>query len=294
MSFFNNNQNTQTAVNQNNIASEPAKSNVIPITVRTNDSNSSMPAGGLKPLNEERKTINIDAALTDDTPGTADFSSANQQQSTPDFSQLDVDTGIDFIETPVDKLSETEQGSSEGEKPAEKAINIVDKTPEAENLIDETPTMDAPTMDTSAPKTPVDLAPESTPLEAPAETPSLPKQPEAPAETPKETELHKAPKLDIDAEHAFDDANEDLFHTTREKITNLRKERNELIASVDEKEDELTALERLNSQYEIAGEYEKISYSDIDKLRNEIRDIRTQAETKERALRSALKLIRAM
>ena len=281
MSFFNNNQNTQTAVNQNNIASEPAKSNVIPITVRTNDSNSSMPAGGLKPLNEERKTINIDAALADDTPGTADFSSANQQQSTPDFSQLDVDTGIDFIETPVDKLSETEQGSSEGEKPAEKAINIVDKTPEAENLIDETPTMDAPTMDTSAPKTPVDLAPESTPLEAPAET-------------PKETEPHKAPKLDIDAEHAFDDTNEDLFHTTREKITNLRKERNELIASVDEKEDELTALERLNSQYEIAGEYEKINYSDIDKLRNEIRDIRTQAETKERALRSALKLIRAM
>ena len=267
----------------------------IPITVhKEEDTGPSMPEGGLKPLNDPTPHIDIEEALADDTPGTASFEGPKQEHDLSDF-------GSDFIEAPIDDIVDDETE----EKVAGKPIDIVDETPEAEDLINdnsegaeaETETIaqaetqpepkeekEEVKMEPIAPIEPI------TPIEpiAPIE-PVTPIEPVSPAK-----HMNESADININAEHACDESNEDFFRATREKITNLRRERNECIVSADKKEDELTTVERYNSQYEITGAFDKIDRESVEKLRTEIRDIRAQADAKDRAIRSALKLVRAM
>ena len=216
-----------------------------PISVQKIDSDDSpsMPKGGLKPLHEHDFQVDVDKALADDTPGTASFDGPRDNKFV-DFS--------DFIEAPIDDTPE------ETETKEEKSINIVDETPEAENLIDDA---------------------------------------EEPAEEPKE-EPKAEPKNDgdlkIDPEHAVEEANEDFFRALNERVAKLRRERNELIVQADKKEDEMTMIERYNSQYDLLGEFDKIERDRVESLRNEVRDLREQSKKKDHSIRSILKTIRTM
>ena len=273
----------------------------IPITVhKEEDSGPSMPEGGLKPLNNPTPHIDIEEALADDTPGTASFEGPKQEHDFSDFSS-------DFIEAPIDDIAD----DATEEKAAGKPIDIVDETPEAEDLINdnsegaeaetETIAQEETQPEPKEEKEEVKVEP-ITPIEpiAPIEPitpiePIAPIKPVAPIEPVSPTKhVNENADIEINAEHACDESNEDFFRATREKIINLRRERNECIVSADKKEDELTTIERYNSQYEITGAFDKIDRESVEKLRNEIRDIRAQADAKDRAIRSALKLVRAM
>ena len=289
MSIINDDPNAQAAADESRGIAPVIGGNPIPINVRKEgDDTPSMPEGGLKPLSKPTQiNIDIDAALADDTPGTASFEGPKEQKDLSDFSEIG-----DFIETPVDDMSE--EVAPETEKPAGKSIDIVDKTPEAEDLFSgdneevvEEKVAEEEKVEPIAPVEPVEPVAPIEPI-APIE----PVEPVAPVAPIKH---NVAPaEINIDAEHAYEEANEDFFRATREKISNLRRERNECIVAADKKEDELTTIERLNSQYEIAGAFEKIDCEHTDNLRNEIRDLRSQAGAKDRAIRSSLKIIREL
>ena len=292
MSIINDDPNAQAAADESRGIAPVIGGNPISITVRKEeDDGPSMPEGGLKPLPKpEPISIDIDAALADDTPGTASFEGPKEQRDLSDFSELG-----DFIETPVDDIPE--EVAPETEKPAGKSIDIVDKTPEAEDLFNgdneevvEEKVVEEEKMEPIAPVEPVEPVAPIEPI-APIEPvePAAPVPPVAPIEHNAESV-----EINIDAEHAYDKANEDFFRATREKISNLRRERNECIVAADKKEDELITVERLNSQYEIAGAFEKIDCEHTDNLLNEIRDLRSQACAKDRAIRSSLKIIREL
>jgi len=289
MSIINDDPNAQAAADESRGIAPVIGGNPIPINVRKEgDDTPSMPEGGLKPLSKPTQiNIDIDAALADDTPGTASFEGPKEQKDLSDFSEIG-----DFIETPVDDMPE--EVAPETEKPAGKSIDIVDKTPEAEDLFNgdneevvEEKVAEEEKVEPIAPVEPVEPVAPIEPI-APIE-PVEPVTPVAPIE-------HNvaSAEINIDAEHAYEEANEDFFRATREKISNLRKERNECIVAADKKEDELTTIERLNSQYEIAGAFEKIDCGHADSLRNEIRDLRSQAGAKDRAIHSSLKIIREL
>ena len=292
MSIINDDPNAQAAADESRGIAPVIGGNPISITVRKEeDDGPSMPEGGLKPLPKpEPISIDIDAALADDTPGTASFEGPKEQRDLSDFSELG-----DFIETPVDDMPE--EVALETEKPAGKSIDIVDKTPEAEDLFNgdneevvEEKVVEEEKMEPIAPVEPVEPVAPIEPI-APIEPvePVAPVPPVAPIE-------HNAESVEIsiDADHAYEEANEDFFRATREKISNLRRERNECIVAADKKEDELITVERLNSQYKIAGAFEKIDCEHTDNLLNEIRDLRSQACAKDRAIRSALNIIREL
>lgn len=220
-----------------------------------------------------------EAAINDNSiPITVRTSNNNESTPEGDFKPL-ADAGADFIEAPVDDAVE--------EKPAGKSINIVDQTPEAEDLINGAPAEAAEPVE---PITPIENENETKEEEKVEIKPIEPVEPIAPVMP---SHANNA-DINIDAEHAYEESNEDFFRSTREKISNLRKERNECIVSADKKEDELTNVERYNSQYEIAGAFDKIDRERVESLRNEIRDIRAQADTKDKAIRAALKIIRTM
>lgn len=297
MSIINDDPNAQAAADESRGIAPVIGGNPIPINVRKEgDDTPSMPEGGLKPLSKPTQiNIDIDAALADDTPGTASFEGPKEQKDLSDFSEIG-----DFIETPVDDIQEEvapeaePEVAPETEKPAGKSIDIVDKTPEAEDLFSgdneevvEEKVAEEEKVEPIAPVEPVEPVAPIEPI-APIE----PVEPVAPV-APIEHNVASA-EINIDAEHAYEEANEDFFRATREKISNLRRERNECIVAADKKEDELTTIERLNSQYEIAGAFEKIDREHVDSLRNEIRDLRGQADTKDKAIRSSLKIIRAL
>ena len=205
---------------------------------------------------------------------------SNNNESTPEGGFRPIaDAGADFIEAPVDDTVE--------EKPASKSINIVDQTPEAEDLINGAP---AEAAESTEPIEPIKDENETKEEEKVEIKPIEPVEPIAPVMP---SHINNA-DINIDAEHAYEESNEDFFRSTREKISNLRKERNECIVSADKKEDELTSIERYNSQYEIAGVFDKIDRERVESLRNEIRDIRAQADAKDKAIRAALKIIRTM
>lgn len=198
------------------------------------------------------------------------------------------EAGPDFIEAPVE---------SDEEKPAGKSINIVDQTPEAEDLINgvadnnetEITEEKVEPMNNIKPIAPVEQLESVAPVEQVEQV--APVEPVAPVMLSHNDE---AAEINIDAEHAFEESNEDFFRTTREKIANLRKARNENIVSADKKEDELTTIERYNSQYEITGALDKIDRERVETLRNEIRDLRADADAKDKAIRASLKIIRTL
>ena len=223
-----------------------------------------------------------EAAINDNSvPITVRTSNNNESTPEGDFKPL-ADAGADFIEAPVDNAVE--------EKPAGKSINIVDQTPEAEDLINGAPAEAAEAAEPVEPITPIENENETKEEEKVEVKPIEPVEPIAPVMP---SHANNA-DINIDAEHAYEESNEDFFRNTREKISNLRKERNECIVSADKKEDELTNVERYNSQYEIAGAFDKIDRERVESLRNEIRDIRAQADAKDKAIRAALKIIRTM
>lgn len=220
-----------------------------------------------------------EAAINDNSiPITVRTSNNNESTPEGDFKPL-ADAGADFIEAPVDDAVE--------EKPAGKSINIVDQTPEAEDLINGA---QAEAAEPVEPITPIENENETKEEEKVEIKPIEPVEPIAPVMP---SHANNA-DINIDAEHAYEESNEDFFRSTREKISNLRKERNECIVSADKKEDELTNVERYNSQYEIAGAFDKIDRERVESLRNEIRNIRAQADAKDKAIRAALKIIRTM
>lgn len=220
-----------------------------------------------------------EAAINDNSvPITVRTSNNNESTPEGDFKPL-ADAGADFIEAPVDDAVEG--------KPAGKSINIVDQTPEAEDLINGA---QAEAAEPVEPITPIENENETKEEEKVEIKPIEPVEPIAPVMP---SHANNA-DINIDAEHAYEESNEDFFRSTREKISNLRKERNECIVSADKKEDELTNVERYNSQYEIAGAFDKIDRERVESLRNEIRDIRAQADAKDKAIRAALKIIRTM
>lgn len=222
-----------------------------------------------------------EAAINDNSvPITVRTSNNNESTPEGDFKPL-ADAGADFIEAPVDNAVE--------EKPASKSINIVDQTPEAEDLINGAP---AEAAEPAEPIAPIENENGTKEEERVEIKPIEPVEPIAPVMP---SHANNADiNINIDAEHACEESNEDFFRSTREKISNLRKERNECIVSADKKEDELTNVERYNSQYEIAGAFDKIDRERVESLRNEIRDIRAQADAKDKAIRAALKIIRTM
>ena len=294
MSIINDDPAVQAAADESRGVKPVITGTPIPITVhKVEDDSPSMPEGGLKPLSNPTPQIDIESALADDTPGTASFEGPKPEHDLSDF-------GSDFIEAPVEELEE-EATEETVEEPTEKSIDIVDKTPEAEDLIggdeiEETNTNATEEIKEEAEENKMESIEPIAPIEpiTPIE-PIAPIEPVKPAEPVKPIQ-HIGDNLDIniDTEHAYEESNEDFFRATREKISNLRRERNECIVSADKKEDELTTIERRNSQYEIAGEFNKIDHESVDTLRNEIRDIRSQADAKDRAIRSALKIIRAL
>lgn len=282
MSIINDDPAVQAAADESRGVKPVITGTPIPITVqKVEDDSPSMPEGGLKPLSNPTPQIDIESALADDTPGTASFEGPKPEHDLSDF-------GSDFIEAPVEELEE-EATEETAEEPAGKSIDIVDKTPEAEDLIGSDEVEET---NTNATKEIKEEAEENKmePIE-----PITPIEPIAPIEPVKPIQhINDNLDINIDAEHAYEESNEDFFRATREKISNLRRERNECIVSADKKEDELTTIERRNSQYEIAGEFDKIDRESVDALRNEIRNIRGQADAKDKAIRSALKIIRAL
>lgn len=274
MSIINDDPAAQAAADESRGVESVIGGTPISITVRKEENDSpSMPEGGLKPLSEPAPQIDIDEALADDTPGTASFEGPKPVKDLSDF-------GSDFIEAPVDEEGDEAEEATESteEKPAGKSIDIVDKTPEAEDLINGNTTEETETEATEEAKE-----------ETKEEVEEIKMEPIAPVQHNDEPV-----NINIDAEHAYEESNEDFFRATREKIVNLRKERNECIVAADKKEDELTNIERYNSQYEIAGAFDKIDRAGVENLRNEIRDLHTQADAKDKAIRSALKIIRAL
>ena len=282
MSIINDDPAVQAAADESRGVKPVITGTPIPITVqKVEDDSPSMPEGGLKPLSNPTPQIDIESALADDTPGTASFEGPKPEHDLSDF-------GSDFIEAPVEELEE-EATEETAEEPAGKSIDIVDKTPEAEDLIGSDEVEETNTNATEEIKEEAEEN-KMEPIE-----PITPIEPVKPAEPVKPIQhINDNLDINIDTEHAYEESNEDFFRATREKISNLRRERNECIVSADKKEDELTTIERRNSQYEIAGEFDKIDRESVDALRNEIRDIRGQADAKDKAIRSALKIIRAL
>ena len=159
-------------------------------------------------------------------------------------------------------------------QPLGKSIDIVDQTPEAEDLIN------------------------AEPIEANQPEPEAPAEPEY-HEEPKtydEPKSHEEPKgeINIDPERACEVENQEFFDIMREKLSNLRRERNECIVQIDKKQDEITIIERRNLQYEVAGTPEKVERGHIEQLEAEISDIREQVAAKDRIIHGVLRTLRTL
>ena len=159
----------------------------------------------------------------------------------------------DFIETPIDNAVDTEPISNE------KSINVIDETPETEELISSES--------------------QSEPASAPA---------------PASVDDNIADEIHFDPDRAFDPENDALFNALREKLAILRRERNELLNQIDKKEDELTVYERTKTQYEVAGRYDDIDNSRFDTLNDEIYKLDLQRRFKERSIHSILGLLHTL
>ena len=113
-------------------------------------------------------------------------------------------------------------------QPLGKSIDIVDQTPEAEDLIN------------------------AEPIEVNQPEPEAPVDPEYHEEpkTNDEPKSYEEPKgeINIDPERACEVENQEFFDIMREKLSNMRRERNECIVQIDKKKDEITFIERRNLQ----------------------------------------------
>ena len=184
----------------------------------------------------------------------------------------------DFIETPVDNTVAAEPVLGE------KSINIIDETPEAEDLITNAPQPEPATE--PVPAAGPEPAIEPTPVAEPAPMAE-------PVPAPVKDDKDK-PEIHFDPDHASDPENEALFNALREKLVVLRRERNELIAQIDKVEDELTNSERTKSRYEVAGEYSYADYDRSNVLSDDIRKLDLQCRIKERSIHSILGLLRTL
>ena len=227
------------------------------------DNSPSMPAGGLRPLGGTKINIGGGDDIVDNAPSMADY---------------------DAVE-----ISDDAKNSS-------KSIDIIDQSPEAEDLINGSPADtaasssadEAPAEVTPSPEPGIDNA-NIEPVENVAPVDNNIEQPET-----EPARANDSGEIKIDSEHAYEEGNEEFFRTMREKLSTLRRERNECIVAADKKEDELTLIERYNSQYEIAGAFDKVETERTESLRDEIREARKQAEAKDRAVRAILKTIRTL
>lgn len=198
-----------------------------------------------------------------------------------------------FDDADIDTSYETLRENIERQKNSGKSIDIVDKTPEAEDLINGAEVEDYSGDYIDYGEGEKQSEPEATPEEA--ET--APEKPEAPKEEPKEEEkeeiVMKEPAK-FDAEHAFDPGNDEYFRITREKLASLRRERNETIVKIDKAEDELTALERENSQFASSGNYDKVNRDRANELRKEIRELHNVIFSKNHTINTLLGVLRAL
>lgn len=157
------------------------------------------------------------------------------------------------------------------------SINIVDQTPDAEDLIN------GPDANDDAATENIENVEEEKKMDIPE---------------PRPVERPFPPKEDttitIDPEHAYEESNEDYFRTTREKLASMRRERNELIVQMDKKEDELTGIERENTQYANRGIFEKINHERADQLHREIHDLRNAIMSKNRTVETLSGVIRTL
>ena len=160
-----------------------------------------------------------------------------------------------------------------------KSINIIDQTPEAEDLINGAPVSDeVQTIEQLEQIIKEQHNEEEKPMDRP-EPPVAPKE---------EIEIN------VDPEHAYNDSDEDFFRTTREKLSSLRKERNELIVQMDKKEDELTRIERVNTQYVNHSLFHKIDHEEADRLRHEIHEIHNAISSKNRTIDTLSGVLRTL
>jgi catalase len=160
-----------------------------------------------------------------------------------------------------------------------KSINIIDQTPEAEDLINGTPAIDeAQTIEELERIVKTQKNQEEEHME----------RPEPPFAKREDIEIN------VDPEHAFNESDEDYFHTTREKLSSLRKERNELIVKMDKKEDELTNVERKNAQYVDRGVFDKVDHETADNLHREIHELRNTIMSKNRTIGTLSGVLRTL
>lgn len=202
-----------------------------------------------------------------------------------------------FDDADIDTSYETLRENIERQKNSGKSIDIVDKTPEAEDLIN-----GAEVEDYAEEYIDYDNNEEkSEPEAAPKESEVAPEEPEAPkdgiTEEPKEEEKEEIVMEEpakFDAEHALDPGNDDYFRITREKLASLRRERNETIVKIDKAEDELTALERENSQFASSGNYDKVNRDRANELRKDIRELHNVIFNKNHTINTLLGVLRAL
>jgi hypothetical protein len=198
-----------------------------------------------------------------------------------------------FDDADIDTSYETLRQNIERQKNSGKSIDIVDKTPEAEDLINGAEVEDYAEDYIDYGEGEEQSEPEATPEEA--ETAQ--EKPEAPKEEPKEEEKEEIVMEEpakFDAEHAFDPGNDEYFRITREKLASLRRERNETIVKIDKAEDELTALERENSQFASSGNYDKVNRDRANELRKEIRELHNVIFSKNHTINTLLGVLRAL
>ena len=198
-----------------------------------------------------------------------------------------------FDDADIDTSYETLRENIERQKNSGKSIDIVDKTPEAEDLINGAEVEDYAEDYIDYGEGEEQSEPEATTEEA--ET--APEKPEAPKEEPKEEEKEEIimeEPAKFDAEHAFDPGNDEYFRITREKLASLRRERNETIVKIDKAEDELTALERENSQFASSGNYDKVNRDRANELRKEIRELHNVIFSKNHTINTLLGVLRAL
>jgi hypothetical protein len=204
-----------------------------------------MPKEGLKPLHEQ-KHVDIDAALADDTPGTAHFDSTpaedvdfskymespvetSDSQDTP-ANEKDADTAIDFIETPI----ETKKNKKEPQKDDKQADSAT--KPKDETVV-------------------------AMPVQKKTE------REETMQDNDTQTENNE---IEVNPEQAFDESNQELFGIIRARIGALRSERDELNKKIDSLEDSLIELQRKNARYNADEKFDLIDNKREGELLDEI------------------------
>lgn len=225
------------------------------------DDGPSMPKEGLKPLHEQ-KAIDIDAALADNTPGTAHFDNSPAEEV--DFSK--------YMEK-----SDNRQESAQ-EQPSEKALNV-----DEDDALDfiETPIEDKKAMKKESQTAKNTATKELSPLESSSRLSRNTKKEDI---TMSNSDNDKTDDITIDPERAFDESNQELFGVIHARINSLRSERDELIKRIDELEDRLIELQRKNTYYVSVEKYELIDDDEHGKLLDEMNKLTRDLNYKNRLI----------